>query len=250
MNETIKLQLNHKTIRIFEDKKVPQEMIDSILDVANRTATGMGLQQFSIIRITDQDLKEKLAKIGGQAYIADMPEVFIFIADLYRNYLVAKEGGEESYMNSMYALNDAMADALLAAQNVNIAVESLGMGGVYLGCVLWKIKELIEVLNLPKYTFPAIGYGFGFPGQDPQLKPRMSGEFKFFENEYPCLDGIRAKLKNHDEAMSKYYDLRKPDTPLDPFTKQVIKLSKLVSSQDIPLTEAMVSQGFKLSKNT
>lgn len=246
MNETLKLILNHRTFRKFEDKKVPQDILNNILESANRAPTGMGLQQFSIIRITDFDLKNKLAEISGQAYIADMPELFVFIADLYRNYMISKESGSDFYMNSLYALSNGISDALLAAQNVNITVESFGMGGVFLGSILPRINELIELLKLPKYTFPVIGYGFGYPAEKPSLKPRMDEKFRFFENVYPDMTGIKDKLKDHDEKMSLYYDLRNPDTPLPPFTKQVLKLSEMVSSKNIPFVEAMKKQGFDL----
>lgn len=247
MNDTIKLQLEHRTIRKFEQREVPKDMLDSILNVANRTACGLGLQHFSIIRVSDNGLKKKLAEAAGQLYIADMPELFVFLADLNRNKIIAAEGGENEYVNSTYALLNALSDALFAAQNVNIAVESLGMGGVYLGSVLWKIEETIKLLKLPKYTFPAIAYGFGFPAQNPALKPRMDLEFKVFENEYPDLSGIRARLKKHDEDMTKYYDLRNTDAPLDPFTKQVISMSKMLSKKVPNLGAAIKSQGFDLS---
>jgi nitroreductase len=46
MNETIKKQLSHRSIRAFSEKAVPKDVVDTLLAVANRTATSSGLQFF------------------------------------------------------------------------------------------------------------------------------------------------------------------------------------------------------------
>lgn len=244
MNEVIRTQLNHRTIRKFKTTPVGPELLELILDVANKTASAMCLQHFSILRITDPGLKSKIADISGQAYIADMPELFVFLVDLYRNSLIAKEAGLDTYLNSMHSFLSASSDALLAAQNVNLAAESLGMGGVFLGSPLWKIEEFIEVLDLPMYTFPILAYGFGYPDEEPRMKPRMAGEFKFFENKYPALNGIKDNLKDYDREMGTYVDLRNPGKPLRPFTEQVAQLSTLLNSKQPRMMEALKKQGF------
>ncbi len=38
MNETIKTQLNHRTIRAFEDKPLTKEEVDLLVEVAQKTA--------------------------------------------------------------------------------------------------------------------------------------------------------------------------------------------------------------------
>lgn len=50
MNEMIKKQLNHRTIRFFKDKQVAPAQLNTILEVINQTASSNALQAFSIIR--------------------------------------------------------------------------------------------------------------------------------------------------------------------------------------------------------
>src|SRR5699024_5190710 len=38
-------------------------------------------------------------------------------------------------------------------------------------------QKIIEVLNLPKMTFPVLGLQIGIPDQEPQLKPRLPLKF-------------------------------------------------------------------------
>ena len=46
------------------------------------------------------------------------------------------------------------------------------------------IPGLIDVLNLPEYTYPVLGLAIGKPDQNPTVKPRMPHTMQFFENTY------------------------------------------------------------------
>ncbi|RYZ69398.1 MAG: NAD(P)H-dependent oxidoreductase, partial [Proteobacteria bacterium] len=43
---------------------IPQEQVDRILEAARLAPTSSGLQQFEIMVITNQDLKEKIRKVS------------------------------------------------------------------------------------------------------------------------------------------------------------------------------------------
>lgn len=58
-------------------------------------------------------------------------------------------------------------------QNTVNATESMGLGAVILGSILNDAAQLIELLQLPKLTFPVLGLEVGYPDQEPQLKPRL-----------------------------------------------------------------------------
>ena len=61
MNETIQRQLEHRTIREFKDQKIPHEVFEQLMEVARRTASSTGMQACSIIRVTDPEMKSKIA---------------------------------------------------------------------------------------------------------------------------------------------------------------------------------------------
>lgn len=61
-NFTTNHQLNHRTIRFFQDKPIPDELMDHLLTVMNRTATSNGLQTASVIRVTDVIRNNKFLK--------------------------------------------------------------------------------------------------------------------------------------------------------------------------------------------
>ena len=81
MNETIKTQLNHRTIRAFEEKPLTKEEVDLLVEVAQRTASSMYMQAYSIISVTDPELKKELAAVSGQPYVANNGHLFVFVVD-------------------------------------------------------------------------------------------------------------------------------------------------------------------------
>lgn len=78
MNETIKTQLNHRSIRQFKPLALTQEEVDLLVDVARHTATSNFRQSYSIISITDQKLRKKLLKLRI-SLIFQMLVIFLYL---------------------------------------------------------------------------------------------------------------------------------------------------------------------------
>ena len=247
MNETIKTQLNHRTIRKFENRPVEKEVLDTLLEVVNRTASSTGMQNSSIIRVTDKDLREKIYEISTQKYLLDVPELWIFVVDTLRNDRIARENGFEPKTScDMDKFFQGFTDSTLAIQNLTVAIESMGMGAVYFGSILNNMGKLVEALKLPKLVFPVLGIGFGYPKEEPQLKPRMPMEIKFFENEYKILPSYKEAIKEYDEEMTNYYDLRENGKRSDTFSEQVVARLKPEIEVKRNVADIIEAQGFKL----
>lgn len=222
MNDTIQTQLNHRSIRNFKEETVSQNIISTLVDVARHTATSNFMQSFSIVCLTSDEKKTALAKICNQHYVAEASHVFIFVADQHRNEQIAKENSQDtSVLSTMDRFMVAMTDASLAAQNVNVAAESLGLGTVFLGSILNDARSVIDLINLPEKTFPIVGLAIGYPNQEPQLKPRLPKDMMFFENEYEVVNDMKATLSDYDTVVTEYYDLRDANKRIDSFSKQI-----------------------------
>lgn len=245
LNKTIKTQLNHRTIRQFKDVPIASETLDTLFQVANRTASSVAMQSYSIIRVTDLDKKKAIAKVCNQDYVVDTPELLIFVVDAFRNAKISEEMGEDlSAKRDMDRFFQGFTDGVLAAQNMYVAIESLGMGAVYFGSILNDSAKIIEILGLPELTFPIVGMGFGYPNQEPALKPRMDLSLKVFENEYKVLDNYLESIEQYDREMEKYYDLRDTSKPLDSFSKQVVGVLKNPNEKRVKIANVIRDQGF------
>ena len=104
---------------------------------------------------------------------------------------------------------------------------------------------MIEILNLPKLTFPVVGLGLGMADQKPALKPRMPREVNVFDDEYSTFDNYHELLEDYDEEMNQYYDLRSPNYPLPKFTDQVVGRLKMKDEKRSALVRMAEAQGFR-----
>ena len=228
INEMVKNQLEHRTIREFKDKPIPPEIFLVLMEVARRTATSNGMQQYSIIRVKDQSIKKEIAEVCKQEYVARVPELLIFVADEYRNGQIVKEKNcSIHYGGDMDRFFQSYTDACIAAQNVVNAAESMQLGTMYLGSILNDSGKICKILNLPKLTFPVVGLGIGYPNQNPQLKPRFDNKLRIFDNSYTCFENYLDELEAYDEEMQGYYDMRNTNQRVDSFSDQVV--AKLTS---------------------
>lgn len=247
-NFTTDHQLNHRTIRFFDGRPVEENLIRTFLDIMNRTATSTGLQTYSVVRVTDPVLKKKVSQIASQSYIADAPELFIFLVDTYRFKLIAEaKGASGDNYRKMDIFFQGLADAYLAAQNLTNAVESYGLGANFLGSVLNDPPALIRLLDLPELTFPILGVSFGYPNDNPQLKPRMDLDLKIGVNSYPYSENILQDLKDYDARMTHYYDTREKNRRSDTYTDQVVSKMSTNNEQRSRILRYIQDQGFDLN---
>lgn len=244
---TIQHQLAHRTIREFAQEGVDKEILDQLLAVAMRTASSRGLQHCGIIRVTDKALQKQLAEIGKQEYVGRAPVYLLFIMDSARTAAILAEHNQDpSAAGRTKVFVEGFTDACLMAQNVVNAAESLGLGTNYLGNIHNDTQAVIDLLELPQYTFPVLGLTLGWPNQDPQLKPRMAAEFRVHENGYQARESWSQTLKGYDAEMTTYYDLRNANRRVDSYTNQVCKgMPAAPQPQDRSL-DAARAQGFIL----
>ena len=245
MNETIKCQLAHRTIREFTDQPVSDEIMDQLLEVANQTATSMGMQNSSIIWVKDPEKRRRLAQINGQEYVARAPIYLLWIVDLARaSAIFAEHSLSDAGVRTMDLFTSAFTDACLQVQNVTVAAESLGLGTTILGGVLNDPLAVVNLLELPPLTFPVLALMLGYPAQQPMRKPRMAKELRVMVDRYQRPDNWTDALSQYDAQMHTYYDLRQADKPLAAYTRQLINNFAKPRPARARIMEDIKTQGF------
>ena len=94
MSETIENQLAHRSVRRFDAQPISPEVLAQLKEATRRTATSCGVQMASIIQVNDPKKKREISQLCQQDYIADAPQLWIFLTDLYRSYRIVEEKGE------------------------------------------------------------------------------------------------------------------------------------------------------------
>lgn len=203
MNQTIKELFNRKSVRVFEEKEIRREDKQLILEAATMAPTAGNQQLYTILDITNQELKEKLVKTcDNQPFIAQAKLVLIFCADCKKWYDGFKEAGAEPRNPGLGDLLLAVSDANIAAQNAVTAAESLGIGSCYIGDIMENCEEQRALLHLPEYVFPAAMLVFGYPTQqqkDRKKPERVNLKHIVHENTYREMDGkeLREMFASH-----------------------------------------------------
>lgn len=245
LNQTIQQQLAHRTIRAFKDQALTQEEVELLVDVAQHAATSNFLQGYSIISITDPTLKQEFALISKQPYVANNGHLFLFIVDQYRNTQITQaQNRPANVQGTTDRFIASLTDATIAAQNMVVAAESLGMGTVFLGSLHNDAARIIELLGLPEYTFPAVGLAVGYPAQEPQMKPRLPRSIVHMENHYQPLEHPLEVLQEYDATITNYYDMRETNSRVDQFTKQVADKMEQLPAKRLELLTLLKQQGF------
>ena len=236
-NATIDQQVNHRSIRKFKDQQLTEEQLTTLYTVFQHTATSLFMQNATLLHITNETKRAKIRELCGQKYVGAQGDLFIFVVDLYRNQQIRRQlGKDDGRLHTTDIFFQGLDDTLLAWQNVANAVESMGLGYVPLGTINDHPLAMLDILDLPKLTFPALGMQVGVPDQEPQLKPRLPLEFTTFENDYPR-DFAVDNLKDYDQVVTTYYDLRDTNKRIDSFTKQITgeKLNtKAIDRDELP----------------
>lgn len=197
MNPVIDVLLKRKSVRAYEDREISPEIRAEILKATVRAPTAGNLMLYSIIEITDQEIKDRFAvTCDNQPFIARAPMVWLFLADYQRWFDAFIESGVKEACDQRQALMRkpqegdlflACCDALIAAQNAVVAAESLGIGSCYIGDIMEQFEIHKELFDLPQYTFPICTVVFGYPTREQVNRPytkRFDEKFVLFENKY------------------------------------------------------------------
>ena len=91
-------------MRVYEDRPIPEEMKQVILEAAAQAPTAGCQQLYTILDITDQKLKEALVDTcDHQPFIAKAPLVLIFCADC-KNGMMHLQKPEVNRANRMWVI--------------------------------------------------------------------------------------------------------------------------------------------------
>ena len=177
-----------KSMRVYEDREIPEEMKKLILKAASQAPTAGCQQLYTILDITDQKLKEALSEsCDHQPFIAKAPMVLVFCADCKKWYDAYLEAGCEPRKPGVGDLMLAVTDTVIAAQNAVVAAESLGLGSCYIGDIVENFEIHKELLNLPPQVAPLCMLVFGYPTQQQKERKQTTRFAKssiVFENRY------------------------------------------------------------------
>jgi len=207
LTAVMELQLAHRSVRKYTDRPIDAELLNSLIRCGQAAPTSSFIQAYSVIRVTAPQTRAAIAAAaGGQVWIERAAEFLVLCADLRRVDAAcrrAERGGLEGYTEHGLA---AVVDVALMAQNVLLAAESVGLGGVFIGGIRNDTALVAERLGLPELVVPVAGMCLGWPAECPEVKPRLPVELVLHQDEYR--DPPESAIADYDHRMAEYYGKR------------------------------------------
>ena len=208
MLETI---FNHRSIRKFSDKKIPDLLLEQILSAGTRASTTGNMQVYSMVVTTDPEIKEKLWSLHfKQDMVTQASAIITFCADFHRFVKWCEQRNAKPGYDNFLSFFTAAIDALLVAQNVALAAESHDLGICYLGTTTYMAEGIIQLLDLPKYVVPVTTLAVGYPAESPDLTDRLPLEAVIHYEKYHDFSTVQIdELYKEKESLPSTEDLLK-----------------------------------------
>ncbi len=152
----IDMILSRRSIRHYERKEIPNEILNKILEAGRQAPSAANRQPIHFIVVTDDNIKRKLSKGLFNRFIKDSPLTIIGCANT-GDRLTGKW---------------SIIDTTIALQNMVIGAWTMGVGSCWIGD--FKEGKVKEILQIPhKWKVVAL-IPFGYPAKQPKPRKKKS----------------------------------------------------------------------------
>ncbi|MDE6231188.1 MAG: nitroreductase family protein [Muribaculaceae bacterium] len=208
--------LERTSVRRYEREAIPAETMEFIYRAVENTPTSYNGQQFSVIDIDDQELKEKLYELTNQKQLKTCNRLLIFCSDYNKISLLAQKKGLQMppFTDTMDGVTIGIIDASLAMMSAVVAAQAAGLGSNCVGYLRTvDPRAVAELLQLPKGVFVVCGLALGVPREHPDLKPKQPSSLVFHRNHYRRdEEKMVEELEAYDEVVKHYNRTRSGGT--------------------------------------
>jgi nitroreductase len=151
-----------RSIREFQKKDIPSDIIERILKLANLSPSAGNLQARKVIVVRDEKIKEKLVKASlDQDFIAEAPVVFVILADLEES---AQKYGQRG--RKLYSLQDAT----IFTSYLQLVITFLGLASCWVGA--FNEEKVSDVLGIREGLKPLAIIPLGYGVEKPSVTER------------------------------------------------------------------------------
>jgi nitroreductase len=158
--DILNLLKSRRSIRVYHDKPIPQDLLLQILEAGRWAPTGANLQPWHFIVVTDQETRRKVGEVARfffvkSSHVEKAPVVLALGFD-------TRKGKYGRY------------DVTLAGGNMLTMATHLGLGTCWIGA--FDEPRVKEILEIPE-NIEVIGLiTLGYPGEDAEAPPKVELE--------------------------------------------------------------------------
>lgn len=240
--------LNRTSIRKYSSREVSDELLNRLLEEAERTPTMGNLQLYSVVITRSEEGKKALAPAHfNQPMVTGAPVVLTICADYRRTTLWAENRKAHPGYDNILSFMNAATDALLFTQTFCNLAEEEGLGTCFLGTTVYMPKMIIDTLKLPKLVMPVATITLGWPDEQPAQSERLPLRSiihqETFEDYTPeKIDDFYAEKENL-EVNKEFVRINHVETLAQVFT-DIRYTKKDCETMSTGFLEALKQQGF------
>ena len=164
LEEGIRLLLERRSIRRFQPKPVPKQLIMRALDIARHAPSAKNRQPWTFIVVYDREKIEKMASAGrGASPLKEAPVAVAVVADPLTSPMTF------------------LLDGSIASTYLWLALHAVGLGAVWVNSL--RYDEYHDILGVPRDKVIVSVFAVGFPAEQPPMRNRkpLDGIVKFLE---------------------------------------------------------------------
>jgi nitroreductase len=163
MNPKLNFIFSRRSVRKYQDRQVPQEMLEDLLQAAMAAPSAVVKDPWHFLVIRDRDSLNRLAEVLPNApMLRQAPAAIVVCGDIERAH-----DRQESFM---------LQDLSAAVENVLLAANVLGLGACWLGVHPRKerMDGIRRLFNLPDQIIPVAGIAVGWPAEQTEMRTRYN----------------------------------------------------------------------------
>ncbi|MDE7464857.1 MAG: nitroreductase family protein [Muribaculaceae bacterium] len=249
MEEIRKTLLERTSVRRYERERIPEDQMEFIREAVRNTPTSYNGQQFSVIEIDDQELKEKLYELTGQKQIKTCNRFMAFLSDYNKIMALAEAKGIDrpDITSTMDGVMIGVIDASLAMMSAVVAAQACGLGSNCIGYLRTvDPAKVAEILKLPKGVFVVCGLAIGIPREHPDLKPKQPTSLVFHKNEYrQDREAMIEELEKYDAEVKEYNAHRSGGTTTNDWVSHILDYYR--HAVDYKILDYLKAQGYNIT---
>ena len=193
--------ISRASVRKFSKKNISKELLTLLLTAAQSAPSKSNLQQYSIMVIQNQSLKNEISKlIGDTKWALTAPVFLLFLADIRRNIKITNHKGYNHKNNNVDTFMNGVIDSALSMQSMISASESIGLGICPISMIRNIIEEVKNLCKLPKGVFPIAGLAVGWPDEKSLASLRLPQDVVTHYNIY-SEENLMDKINKYDDRV-------------------------------------------------
>jgi nitroreductase len=150
--ETLKAILERRSCRVYQDKPVPEEMIEKLLRAGMYAPSAMNSQPWEFLVMQEPEKKEAVSELVSYWSMLKKAPLGILV--------MANINGYRASTTEFF-----VQDCAASAENILLAAQAMGLGGTYLGLypkqnIMSKIRE---IYSIPEHILPFAVLSIGYP---------------------------------------------------------------------------------------